>query len=249
MDRARDIATNEETNAAEALRQRFRYRCGRCEAFVAPCIGKKRRYFRHEQGATWCDEMADEKFEGVGGESAFTRPLRRLLLDDNDDWSLQDMKLNVISLSCEVAGSKKERHLHDVATMTQTKASFFVQPGFGGMQLADGGHFHSNEPCFFLKEPRSPELPDELRKVSRQHGAVKDGMTLYRLSPLDEWEGDPTGEWLESIGLKPLMRSRHRWQLEDDFERIQMHSGRSLSALLSSLSLRGQHLSLFLASP
>lgn len=243
MERATDIATGEQTRASTALRQRFRYRCHRCRSFVVPCIGKKRHYFRHEQGAAWCPEMAEENAEGAGS-STCTRPLRRLILDENDDWSVKDTKLNVISLYCDLLGQSSECHVHDVASMTETRATFFLQPGFGGMQLADRSHFYANEPHFFLKEPQFSDLAEELRAAARPHGEPRNGQQLLRVAPLDEWEGE-TDNWLVSVGLRPNLRSRYRWQIEDDLANLVVHSGQALSALLATRPFRGHHLELF----
>jgi hypothetical protein len=191
--------------------------------------------------------MADETSEGSPGDD---RPslLCRLVFDDNDDWRLDIAKLNVLSLACDLQGTDIGRHPHDVTAFTHAKEPLFVQPGFGGMQLADASPIYPGEPYFLLTPPGREEPPVALRGTAIRQGSEKGGVTLYRGSLPKAWTPDLEA-WATSAGLKVSRAARLRWQAESDLNQPEDFTSVNFSALLSSPETRLHHVSLFMGSP
>lgn len=251
MDRALDIATGRITSAGEAIRQRYRYRCTNedCRAFLVPCLGEYRRYFRHEEGSPWCFEMADTgDGEGTSPVDRVRRVLR--LVPGRGGWKVVPSQLNVVTLSGALNRGPDGQHVYRTETVPIGKHLLFMDPLYGGMLMAESFPIYPGETYYHLSYPGRPGLPEELRDVALPPNmeAVIEGTWLTEVQLPKKWDSEHM-LWAVASGFRPATTRRLRWPEEDPIEREYMSKGSAFSAILSAPEITGHYLSLFIGSP
>jgi hypothetical protein len=249
VDQALDIATNRITSAAEAIRQRYRYRCPNddCRAFVLPCLGRYRRYFRHEEGARWCPQMVDGSGEGESPDDRVGRVRR--LVPGNGGWTVVPSQLNVVTLSCALTHGPDEQHVFRTERVPIPKHLLFMDPDYGGMLLAESFPIYPGETHYHLSHPGRPGLPSELGEAALPPNieAVVDGTWLTEVQLPKKWDTEHT-LWAVANGFNPA--TKPRLHVPDELLLGgKMSKGSSFSAIFSDPEITGHYLSLFIGAP